>query len=361
MTDQLVYSREELLSDHDIAEPLVVRGVRCHGGFLADGTYVSPRTAQRSGAIEAWRRHHEATFGTEILPAPIDEWPEAYPNVAQTKYLLSVGVREPTIAALTRIGTVEGFGAFLPYVIVPGLGEHFAGDVEATAIDHLERGLIDAHARDEAGDGSVAGHRDMWFALRDTAFESPPAEDETELMLARLGIGSGSGGGFLTTARLVPEVDENVEFLLARMISLLFIEVQAFHTFAWAEAVLSDRDLVAGDGLAATIVSYIRQDEAPHVGYLRVVLSEMRDRDFRTADGSSTIAGAEVVGRLYEHNKANLHARRDDGYRLMLGEIERAVAPRRDASDVMARFHDLGSVRPGPGGTFAEAVARTEY
>lgn len=360
MVDQLVYSREELLSEHDIAEPLVVGGVRCHGGFLSDGTYVSPRTGARSGAIEAWRRHHEATFGTEILPAPIDEWPEAYPNVAQTKYLLSVGVREPAIAALTRIGTVEGFGAFLPYVIVPGLGEHFAADVDGTAIDHLERGLIDAHARDEAGDGTVAGHRDMWFVARDTAFESPPAEDETELMLARLGIGSGSGGGFLTTARVVPEVDENVEFLLARMISLLLIEVQAFHTFAWAEAVLSDPDLVAGDGIAATIVSYIRQDEAPHVGYLRVVLSEMRDRDFRAADGS-TIAGADVVGRLFEHNKETLHSRRSEGYRLMLNEIELAVGGRADATDVLARFHELGSVRPGPDGTFAEAVARTEY
>ena len=58
MTDQLVYSRAELLSDHDIADPLVVGGVRCHGGFLSDGTYVSPRTGARTQAIAAWTRTH---------------------------------------------------------------------------------------------------------------------------------------------------------------------------------------------------------------------------------------------------------------------------------------------------------------
>lgn len=360
MTDQLVFSREELMADHAVAEPLVVGGVRCHGGFLSDGTYVSPRTAHRADAIEAWRLGHLTTFGTEILPAPIEEWPEAYPNVAQTKHLLAAGVREPTIAGLTRIGTVEGFGAFLPYVTVPGLAAHFVDDMEATATAHLERGLIEAHARDEAGDGEVAGHRDMWFVARDIAFESPPTQDETELMLARLGVGGSGGGGFLTTARLVPEIHESVEFLLARMISLLFIEVQAFHTFAWAEEVLGDTYLVAGDGAAATLVSYIRQDEAPHVGYLRVALSEMRDRSFRTTDGSA-IAGSEVIGRLYAHNKATLHSRRDESYRMMLAETERALEGRHDATDLMARFHELGSVRPGPDGTFADAVAGSEY
>lgn len=361
MTDQLVFSREELMSDHAMAERLVAGGVRCHGGFLSDGTYVSPRTAYRAGAIEAWRRRHERTFGTEILPAPIDEWPEAYPNVAQTKHMLAAGVREPTIAGLTRIGTVEGFGAFLPYVMVPAIAAHFADDIEATATAHLEEGLIEAHARDEAGDGIVAGHRDMWFVARDIAFESPPTQDETELMLARLGVGGGSGGGgFLTTARLVPEIHESVEFLLARMISLLFIEVQAFHTFAWAEEVLGDPELVAGDGAAATLVSYIRQDEAPHVGYLRVALSEMRDRAFRTTAGG-TIPGSEVIGRLYTHNKATLHGRRDDSYRMMLAETERAVEGRRDAADLIERFHELGAVRPGPDGTFAAAVAGSEY
>ena len=36
---------------HRVDEPLVVGGVRCHGGFLHDGTYVSPRTKVRAPAI----------------------------------------------------------------------------------------------------------------------------------------------------------------------------------------------------------------------------------------------------------------------------------------------------------------------
>ena len=35
------------------------------------------------------------------------------------------------------------------------------------------------------------------------------------------------------------------------MIGLLLIEISAFHGFRWAEAVLGDTELVAGDGEAA--------------------------------------------------------------------------------------------------------------
>ena len=107
---QLTWTERELLADHDVAEPLVAGGVRCHGGFDADGAYVSPRTRNRVPAIEAWQQSHREQFGTELLDAPLELWPEVYPNVAQSKYLLREGVREPTISTLTRIGTVEGFG-----------------------------------------------------------------------------------------------------------------------------------------------------------------------------------------------------------------------------------------------------------
>ena len=83
------------------------------------------------------------------------------------------------------------------------------------------------------------------------------------------------------------------------MIGLLFIEVSAFHTFAWAEAVLSDTDLVAGDGEAAALVGCIRTDETPHVDYLRTTLTEMRDRTL-VGDSGRTIAGAEVIGTLWD-------------------------------------------------------------
>ena len=57
------------------------------------------------------------------------------------------------------------------------------------------------------------------------------------------------------------------------MIGLLFIEVSAFHTFAWAEAVVSDPDLVAEEqvGLASGLVG-LMQTLGNVVGYGLVVL-----------------------------------------------------------------------------------------
>ncbi len=88
----LTWTASELLAEHEIVEPLVAGGVRCHGGFAADGTYVSPRTKNRVPAIGAWQQSHREVFGTEILDAPIELWPEVFPSVAQTKYLLREGV-----------------------------------------------------------------------------------------------------------------------------------------------------------------------------------------------------------------------------------------------------------------------------
>ena len=70
---------------------------------------------------------------------------------------------------------------------------YFDEDVAGTALAHLQRGLFEAHARDEAGYEDEAGHKQMWFAARDIAFEHPVTEDETAEMLERMGISSGGG------------------------------------------------------------------------------------------------------------------------------------------------------------------------
>ena len=97
---RVTWTESELLADHEVVEPLVAGGVRCHGGFAADGAYVSPRTKYRVPAIDAWQQSHREQFGTEILDAPIELWPEVFPSVAQTKYLLREGVPRPTISSL---------------------------------------------------------------------------------------------------------------------------------------------------------------------------------------------------------------------------------------------------------------------
>jgi hypothetical protein len=351
-TAQVEYTEDELLTSHDYAEPLFAGGVRCHGGFMADGAYVSPRTKTRVPAIQAWQAKHQAEFGTDLLDLPLETWPPHYPTVEQGRYLLAEGVRQPIVATLTRIGTVEGFGSMIRYSVMPDLQGCFDEEIAGTAMQHLQRGLYEAHARDEAGHGTEGGHKQMWFAARDVAFESPVTEDETALMLERMGITPpGSVGTVdLTKARAAAEanrlwpidIDFDLEMTVERMTRLLLIEISAFHTFAWAEELLSDRDLVAGDGEAARLVSYIRSDETPHVDYLRTVLSEMRDRTFVGSSGRR-YPGADLIGRTWDRALADsLGPRRDESLRVTRNEIRHALSDRPQAADVLAQFDALG-------------------
>ena len=344
MTDQVTFTEDELLLDHAIAEPLLAGGVRCHGGFTDDGTYVSPRTRHRVPAIQAWQARHEATFGTEVLHVPLDTWPEHFPNVAQARHLIRAGVPEPLIATLTRIGTVEGFGANIRYLQPGDLQRHFDEDIAGTATAHLGRGLFEAHGRDEAGWEEEAGHKDMWFAARDLAFDSPTASVDIEAMLARMGFGQpGTPGGMQLERALPAAIDLNLELIAGLMIRVLLIEVQAFHTFAWAEEWLSDPTLVAGEGRAAELVSYIRADETPHVGYLRTALTEMRDRTWVGADGSRH-AGTDMIGTLWDRALADsLGPGKAATRAAVLGEVEHWCRQRRKGEDILAEFHALSS------------------
>jgi hypothetical protein len=369
-TSQLEFTADELLADEPIEEPLIVDGVRCHGGFDDGGTYVSPRTKYRWPAIHAWEEQRTAQFGTPILDIPLATWPENFPNVEQSKFLIGHGTPEPTITALTRIGTVEGFGVLLRSLAVPDFSRCFEEDVAGTAIDHISGGLFEAHARDEAGFGDAAGHDQMWFVARDIAFEHPSTEDMKTRMLRRMGIDSSPRSAAQIAQarqaaqkeRLLPEdVDFALETLVARMVGLLLIEISAFHGFAWAEAVLGDTDLVAGDGAAAQIVSFIRSDETPHVAWLRTALSEMRDRTWVGAEGR-TYPGVEMIGRVWDRAVADsLGVRRQDNIRFVLEEIEHALDGRPDGRAVMEEMLALGSVVPAKGGSTAAGDAPSPY
>lgn len=341
------YSPEELLATHEFAEPLVAGGTQCHGGFLSDGTYVSPRTLFRAPALSAWQENHRATFGTEILHAPVETWPGNYPNVEQARFLLRNGVREPLIATLTRIGTVEGFGAMIRFLAPSDMQRFFAEDIDGTATAHLASGLVEAHARDEAGWGDQAGHDRMWYAVRDIAFENPVTEDETQEMMKRMGIPVGAGADpaaaqqrFLAR-RMFDDLDLGLEMLISTMLRVLFVEIKAFHVFAWAEELLSDTELVAGEGEAARLVSYIRADETPHVEYLRTSLTEMRDRTF-IGESGRRYPGGEIIGRMWDASMSeSLGLLEDQNRAATIAEIERAVLSRRDGKDLLAEFHNL--------------------
>ncbi|MCB1004706.1 MAG: hypothetical protein R2699_13135 [Acidimicrobiales bacterium] len=365
-TAQVTFTAEELLASHDYAEPLFANGIACHGGFDEDGTYVSPRTRFRGPAIEAWEAKRVEDFGTDPLHIPIDAWPRSFPNVEQTKFLVRHGITEPTIAALTRIGTVEGFGAMMRFLPLPDFQTLFVESIEGTATEHIPKGLFEAHARDEAGWEAEAGHNTMWFAARDIAFENPVTEDMTQQMLTRMGIIPPSGGApdmnkirqMMEANRVLPsDIPLEFEGVLGRMIGLLFIELSAFHGFTWAEGVLSDTDLFAGEGEAARIVSYIRADETPHVGYLGVALSEMRDRTWKGTTGA-TYDGDEMIQLLWDRALADsMFLRRGEILRMTMNEIERAIGDRPDRDDLLEEFFTLGTVRRLDDGTLVEVQA----
>jgi hypothetical protein len=366
MTDQLTYSDHELLASHEFAEPLIAGGVRCHGGFDDSGSYVSPRTLHRGPAIEAWQERHRNDFGTEILDIALEEFPAHFPNVDQAALLIKSGSPEPVISTLTRIGTVEGFGSMLRYSIVPDLQRFFEEDLSGTATQHLDRGLIEAHARDEAGHEDEAGHNRMWFAARDIAFENPVTEDQTALMLERMGISAPGSTPpdpekireAARALRFLPDdIDLDLEGLLARMIRLLLIEISAFHAFRWAEAVLDDRSLVAGDGDAARIVSYIRSDETPHVRYLETVLTEMRDRTF-VGDTGARHSGEQIIGSMWERALAESQGPgRNEFLNMIYGEVVHALEPRANGADLIQEFNRLGDVRRLDDGTWTRPEA----
>lgn len=365
-TAQVTFTEAELLMDHPIVEPLMAGGVRCHGGFDEDGGYVSPRTLNRLPAIRAWQEQRERLTGTPLMEIPLEQWPEHYPNVDQARYLLEEGVRGPIVAALTRIGTVEGFGAMIRHAPIPDLRRCLDEEIDGTALAHLGSGLYEAHARDEAGHDEVAGHKQMWFAARDVAFENPVSADETDKMLARMGFGGPSVDPVearrrALAVRVLPDdIDFELESLIARMMRILLIEISAFHTFAWAEELLSDDRLVAGEGEAARLVSYIRQDEAPHVGYLRTALSEIRDRTVITTSGSKR-PGAGLVAELYSVLLAqSLGDNRKATMAATLAELDHALEGNPRRGDIMERFHSLGSVRPTADGDW-ERTAPAAY
>jgi hypothetical protein len=142
---------------------------------------------------------------------------------------------------------------------------------------------------------------------------------------------------------MFPDVNQELELLIQSMSRLLLIEISAYHLFAWAEDVLADTGLVAGDGEAARMVSYIRADEAPHVEYLKTTLSEMRDRTF-VAESGRRIPGTEVVGQIWERARAeSVGARHEANVRIVRREIEHALEGRARGTDILAEFDALAA------------------
>ena len=184
-------------------------------------------------------------------------------------------------------------------VRVPPLEELIVEPIEGTALAHLDHGLFEAHARDEAGYEAEGGHKQMWEAARDLALESPKVPGDVLLrMMGRRRRGE-------RREPLFPELDATLLRMLAMMAQVLVVEVFAEGTFAWGIDLLSDPEVSAAPEQAGAMVSHIRADEHPHVEYLRTALSELRARTLRTVAGG-TISGRQVVDALLHEVLRNL-------------------------------------------------------
>jgi hypothetical protein len=332
---RLNFSTDEILANVPTREALIVKGVKCHGGFDADGNYRSPRTAFRVPAIKAWQEQHVATSGTALFEIPADTVSPQVPNVAQVKFLLKSGVREPMVRWLSEIAIVEGFGAMIRELPVPPLSSFIREDTAGTALAHLTSGLFEAHARDEAGWTEEGGHRQMWDAARDAALSNPAISPEIyTAIIARRGAGQ--------PPAMFPELGEPVERLIRFMANVLAIEVFAASTFAWAEEILSDPEVSDAPDDAANLVRFIRADEAPHVQYLRTALSEIQARTLLTLDGKP-VSGRKVVNDLAERGIRTMLRQRLNERPVMVRDLIRKTANVKDVDALLREFDALGT------------------
>lgn len=141
--------------------------------------------------------------------------------------------------------------------------------------------------------------------------------------------------------RLPEDIPVELEAMVALMLRVLFIEISAFHTFAWAEEWLADERLVEHADEASRLVGYIRLDETPHVDYLRTALSELRDRTWIGESGRQ-YAGTEMVGTLWDALlELSLGQGREESKRAALGEVEHWCSQHPNGDDLLAEFHAL--------------------
>jgi hypothetical protein len=331
---KLIYSSDEILADTPYERTNLYGTQRLHGGFDATGTYISPRTLGRWPAIRAWRDHLLAAgdelidASTQVLRAP------HYPSTAQMKLLLQNDITLPLWNSLTTIGIIEGRGRMLTTVTAPDFQSMIMDDIAGTATAHLNKGLLLAHGLDEGGDGTdrIGAHDAMWFLVRDLAL----GEDLHPIPeLAARDVRPESD------LREMPALSPEAEGLIKLLMNVLMVEIRAERGFAFNLALLRDPELFTGRRdqatMAASIVAQIQQDEAPHVAYLQLVISEMRRFQFKTANGC--IAGKTFIDPVWAKVSA-WHAnqvpliQRDATREL----VKVCLAHRKDGKALMERF-----------------------
>ncbi|HEY1631195.1 MAG TPA: hypothetical protein VGF56_07755 [Rhizomicrobium sp.] len=296
---KLSYSADEILADHAYAKPHLEAGYKLHGGFDEAGHYISPRTLHRWPAIDAWTEALKARGHDIVDSSPALLVRDSYPNIAQQSMLLELGFGQTLWDSLSITGVVEARGRMLAEATAPDFQPIVEEDISETAVGHLNKGLLRAHGLDEGGDPSrgEGGHDAMWFAVRDMLFgQHAYPHAEVPASLARP-----------DTGRLMPQISAEHERWVLLLMNVLMIEIRAERFFNFCTSVMRDprnfRDRRDVADHAADLVDRIRQDEAPHVGYLAIVMSELRSFTFKVADGKAAdgkrVKGAEFIDPVW--------------------------------------------------------------
>ena len=127
--------------------------------------------------------------------------------------------------------------------------------------------------------------------------------------------------------------------------NILMIEVRAENFFSFCTTVMRDpqnfRDRRNVATHAADLVDQIRQDEAPHVGYLTDVVSELRSFSFRTVEGG-TISGVQMIdpvwrGMVHWHAVTNA----DFGREQTRQELVQVIQRLRNGAELVRHFDRL--------------------
>jgi hypothetical protein len=238
-----------------------------------------------------------------------------YPNPAQQNFLLELGMGQSLWDSLSVTGVVEARGRALAQNPAPDFQQIVTEDISETATGHLNKGLLVAHGLDEGGDPErgEGGHDKMWFVVRDMLFGAhayPHAQVPESLARPE--------GG-----RRMPQIPPEHENWILLLMNVLMIEVRAEHFFRFCTEVMRDPfNFCDRRGVAlhaADLVDRIRQDEAPHVGYLTAVISELRSFTFREV-GGGTVKGATLIdpiwrGMIEWHSAANHAFQREQSRR----------------------------------------------
>lgn len=286
--ENLVYSRDEILADHEYAKPQIEAGYRLHGGFDSQGNYISPRTLNRWPAVRAW----QGALAQRPIDASVTLLSRGpYPTADQQKFLLHRGHGETLWNSLTVVGAVEARGAMLAQAVAPDFQSIVEEDICGRCIGHLNKGLLAAHGWDEGGQKAlgIGGHDDMWFAVRDALFgKFAYPLPEVPQSLARPESG-----------RRLPGIPKEHEDWILLLMNVLMIEVKAESFFSFCQEVMRDpanfTDRREAALHAAELVERIRTDEQIHVAYLQTAISELRELTFKGFG-----AGARFIDPVWE-------------------------------------------------------------